>query len=213
MTQIDRIWTEIIVRQSKPATVSCIQPITFFVLRQRFTHPVLHFWLAWTLSRGKRLLGSGGSSLNHQGMVQGKKKTQTYRSILKISQNGQIIVHSDWEPNCRANTIIIVHLGNAVAILGFSHHALVDGECYIKLYRSRRESRRNRCWCVISIAVLSPTHWRKSARLTRAFFCHRRRATCRLLECSLIISMFSAFLLHANRRALPPEERVSVCLV
>lgn len=39
------------------------------------THFVLHFWLAGTLSRGNRLLGSGGSSLNHQGMVQGKKKT------------------------------------------------------------------------------------------------------------------------------------------
>lgn len=97
------------------------------------THFVLHFWLAGTSSHGKRVLGSGGSSLNHQGMVQGKKKIQTYRSILKISQNGQIIVHSDWEPICRANTIIIVHLGNAVAILCFSHRMSVDGECYIKL--------------------------------------------------------------------------------
>lgn len=91
------------------------------------THFVLHFWLAGTLSHGNRLLGSGASSLNHKGMVQRKKKTQ------KISQNGQIIVHSDWEPICRANTIIIVHLGNAVAILCFSHCTSVDGECYIKL--------------------------------------------------------------------------------
>lgn len=92
------------------------------------THFVLPFWLAGTLSHGHRLIleSSGDGSRK-------KENSDIPQYIKNISQNGQIIVHSDWEPICRANTIIIVHLGNAVAILCFSHRTSVDGECYIKL--------------------------------------------------------------------------------